>query len=90
MGVPVGGDAEGAQVADELFGLAGVEVGGVAHGPRLQEAEQVVRRGAGAVDGLDGGAEPQFVMLQPAPSQFRDRDGLEAQGGGGRRLRVGR
>ena len=89
VGVAVGGDAQAAQVADELLGVAGAELGGVAHGPGLQEAKQVVRRRTVAVDRLHGRAKHLLVMLQPSAAQLGDADRLEAQRRGGADLQLG-
>ena len=67
----------------------GLELGGVADGPGLQKAEQVVGGGAVAVDGWHRRAQHLLVVLQPAPAQLGDADRLEGQRGRRAELELG-
>src|SRR4051794_36296729 len=70
------------QMANELGGVAAVEMGGVPHGSCLEKAEQMVGSRAVSCDGLDGGTQDLLVVFQPAAPQFGKGQWLETQGRG--------
>src|SRR5262245_11882125 len=63
--VAVGRDPQVAQVMDKFGRVTTAEMGGVPHRSPLEEAEQMVRGRAVTCDGLDGGTENLFMVLQP-------------------------
>jgi hypothetical protein len=68
---------DGPEVAHKLLGVGGVELRGMADMTAVEKAKQVVGGGAVALDRLNGRAQHQFVVAEPAAAQFGNPEGLE-------------
>ena len=81
MRVAVGRHLNRPQVADEIFGVAGMELSCVPNRALLEEAPQVLGSRSVSIDGFYGRSQDLFVMLEPELAKRVDGNWLEAECG---------